>query len=365
MTSRRAWLLGWVGWAALVVVLSGVALEIAVRVRQASRYGNTFDLDAKDTDPETNLDIPRTQEIHADRIHVSVNADHFRSPAIARTHGDDVVRVAFLGGSTTFCAENSSNEATWPELVWHGLETHFPKAHVDYLNAGVPGYVVERSHRRLMHHVKPFAPDVVVVYHATNDLSVDTRALAVAKGLDVDLGHSSLGHTPSMLWDIATLQYRVAQVRRRAVSGEGRLVYDAPALAAGFAERLRALVKDAKTIAPQVVLVTFAHRLRADQPLDVQLESAATALLYMPYMSLEGLHAGYDAYNDAIRRVAAEEGVILIDDADSIPGDGEHFVDSVHFSDAGSREQARRVVDGLARDPRFVAFMNGERRPRG
>ena len=73
----------------------------------------------------------------------------------------------------------------------------------------------------------------------------------------------------------------------------------------------------------------------------------------MPYMSIHGLIQGYAEYNDVVREVASETGVVLIDGENSIPGDAQHFADSVHFTDKGSHLMARRVARGLIQSSRL------------
>jgi lysophospholipase L1-like esterase len=70
----------------------------------------------------------------------------------------------------------------------------------------------------------------------------------------------------------------------------------------------------------------------------------------MPFMTPSGLIASYARYNEVIRDVAASTGAILIDGEHTIPGDAEHFSDSVHFTDAGSRAMADRVLRALTED---------------
>ena len=67
----------------------------------------------------------------------------------------------------------------------------------------------------------------------------------------------------------------------------------------------------------------------------------------MPFIAPETLIAAYARYNEVIRQVAKETGVLLIDEVDSIPGDALHFADTVHFTDSGSELMARRVVRAL------------------
>src|SRR5512143_2051214 len=90
-------------------------LEGAVRVRQWMRYGTT-QADAVElvTDPATGLRIARP---HMDTGRIQTNSLGFRSPELETPKPRGRVRLAFLGGSTTFCAEVSSNAVTWPALV--------------------------------------------------------------------------------------------------------------------------------------------------------------------------------------------------------------------------------------------------------
>jgi lysophospholipase L1-like esterase len=71
----------------------------------------------------------------------------------------------------------------------------------------------------------------------------------------------------------------------------------------------------------------------------------------MPFMKPESLIKAYARYNEIIREVAANTGALLIGGEDTIPGDPEHFNDTVHFKDAGSERMAERVAGALAADP--------------
>jgi lysophospholipase L1-like esterase len=64
-------------------------------------------------------------------------------------------------------------------------------------------------------------------------------------------------------------------------------------------------------------------------------------------MTPDQLVAAFDAYNAVIRALARTSGAFLIDGETDIPGDESHFVDSIHFTDRGSRRMADRVYRGL------------------
>ncbi len=152
--------------------------------------------------------------------------------------------------------------------------------------------------------------------------------------------------------------------QREAQSCRGRLEFDPRQLSVAFAERLTTLVERAREIAPVVALATFSHRIRHEQSEAEKIAASNTSLYYMPYMTTEGLLAGFDEYNRVIREIAHQQGVVLIEGELEIPGDvGEHFVDSVHFSDKGSYAMARRVVRALAGSERFEKLFVGTQEP--
>ena len=114
-----------------------------------------------------------------------------------------------------------------------------------------------------------------------------------------------------------------------------------------------------------MAVATFSARLRPEQSVEERKQAAVSALVYMPFMSLDALIAGYARYNDHIRAVVREKGALLIDGEDLIPGDAVHFADSVHFTDAGSRAMGERVADGLAADTGFLQLIAKRKADRG
>ena len=127
-------------------------------------------------------------------------------------------------------------------------------------------------------------------------------------------------------------------------------------LSSRFGERLNEFVVLAKNRAKHVALATFAIHARRTQGADEQLQSCNTSLYYMPYMTPALLLDGFDEYNRVIREVARKNDTQLIDVSNVIPGDDAHFADSVHFTDAGCRVMAERVVEALASAPGFQAL---------
>lgn len=330
----------------LGILLAVVLLEGGLRVRQWWKYGTFATTQSTlSLDPISGLMVPMASTTIGA---LEINALGFRSPELVVPKPPGTVRVAFLGASTTFCAEVSHNAATWPHLVWQTLQTTWPQVPFDYINAGVPGYRVAQSIRNLDLRVKPLQPDVLVIYHATNDLSADTRQLAQQQGVWVGKPEDpSFLARWSITWFLLEKNLQIMARQKAASQETRRLVYDARALSAGFRQHLQDLLDAAKQVAPVVAIATFSHKFRRAQSLQEQLQAANTSLYYMPYMSLEGLMQGFEAYNAAIREAAQATGAILIDGESTIPGDARHFHDSVHFTNAGAIVMAQRVSQAL------------------
>lgn len=356
-------------YALLMVVVTLLAIFILVllaeggiRLRQWLRHGQTGTVNSLLVeDPASGLSVPRPGSHHDGRIRI--NALGFRGPELARTKPD--LRIAFLGASTTFCAEVSNNEATWPHLVTERIRAAYPSLSVDYVNAGVPGYVLDTNRTNWHRRVRALEPDIVVIYEATNELSKDTRALAKARGLihATPEAEQSWLARHSMLWFLVEKNLAIRSAQQRAVADTPKLTTVPAELPAAFQQRLTALVREIQASGAVVVLPTFAYRLRRTQAPEMQLEAAESALYYMPYMSIPALLDGYEAYNQAIRAAARDTGALLVEGELDLPGDARHFTDSVHFSDQGSTAMANRVATALIGSAALRRHLSGRSQP--
>jgi lysophospholipase L1-like esterase len=270
----------------------------------------------------------------------------------------DRLRLAFLGGSTTFCAEVSEEALTWPALVAAGARSQRTHGSVDYVNAGVGGYRLEQSLLNLERRVAVLEPDVIFIYAATNDLTMDTRLLALEQGVYTGHGDkSSWLAEHSLAWYLIEKNLIMKARSGQARSERGRLQFDERMLSRQFDARLSQLCDAAKARSKLVVLMTFSTQGRRGQTAEELLQAFGTALYYMPYMTPERLLDAYDEYNRVIREVAARQGAVLLDVAHAVPGDPGQFKDSVHFSDSGSQAFAAAVLDALRASPEWLALL--------
>lgn len=356
LSSRALWT-GLIGVTAVVLLLAVFAAEFGLRWLQQRKHGTAGTVEQQyRIDEQLGLRVP----IANLRLpSIQTNSLGFRGPEIAVPKPEGRLRLAFLGASTTWCAEVSSNAQVWAQIVAEDLQRAFPASHIDFVNGGVPGYTVRSSLKNLEARVAPLRPDVIVIYHAANDMSAELRRIAAEKGVydraRVESDSWLARHT--LLFNLAEKNIRVWTAQHRSERRIDTLEVDWSTLGAAFRTELRQLVRGAQRTAAVVAIATFSTRLRAEQSAKEQLDAAASALYYMPFMTPESLLQAYARYNEVIREVANETGALLIEGEHDIPGDAAHFADSVHFTDAGSRRMAARVSQALARDSRVEAVV--------
>jgi len=350
---RRRGPLGILARVALALLLGFGLLEGGLRLRQWWRYGTTRELIALQDDPASGLEVPVPG---SERGTIRISAQGFRSPEVPPAPPPGTVRLGFLGASTTFCAQSSSEAATWPHLLVDDLRAAFPAAAFDYVNAGVPGYTTVQSLANLRHRLAPLSPDVVVIYHGTNDLTHDTRALAERLGLIESARGTGLGSTWSLAWNLFYKNTQF-QKRNRGEGATGTLDADPSTYSGEFRAHLRELIAAAQEVAPVVAIATFSQRARPGMSPEEKRAACSSSLYYMPHMTPDGLIAAFAELNRVIREEAKAAGVLLIEDEDRIPADAAHFTDSVHFTDLGCEVMAERILAGLRRDPGFAALV--------
>ena len=338
----------------IVIFVLVLSAEGLVRVRQYIKYGTITVISDLEFDENSGLHIPKKGMKTAS---ISINSQGFRGPELDVPKPSNLLRIGFIGASTTYCSEVSSNEMTWPALVSRGLESSIPNLKVEYINAGVSGYSTENSLINLEKRVIPLEPDIVVIYHATNDLSGETRKLAQVAGIErVNLAkeESWLGKY-SLLWLLVEKNLALLSVQQP--SENELLNLDIQAIGSTFRNNLERMVFVAKNGSARLVaLTTFAIHLREGMNAEQRDIAMSTARYYMPYLSSEDLLKGFKYFNQIIREVAKDTGALLIENENDIPGDPIHFNDSVHFTDAGSKAQSVRIIETLLRSAQFQAI---------
>ena len=333
------------------VILIGIPLlaESAVRIRDATRFGSAAPSEQLYVShPRLGKVLRPGAELKGATTHVKINSFGFRGNEIDVVKSANTFRVACLGASTTFGTYSSCNEAAWPAQLESQLNDTFPHLKTEVINAGVPGYTVSQSLTNLQERVLALQPDLVVIYHAPNDISYEQRRcfeprastarsaepMALVKWLSKN----------SLLFEKVS---KNVEIRRNV--GETAQRHDhLPASAAkNFRERIEALVDECRAHRIGVVLCSAATQFRADQPASVQSKAAETALYYNKHLSVQGLIRSYRSFNGVIRSVAVDGNIPFADVFAAVPGESMYFGDSIHFTDLGEQLVADCVHDAI------------------
>jgi hypothetical protein len=371
-TGRKA------AYATVLLLALLLACESALRVRQWIRYGSPA-TGVRDPmlvyDRDADLYVPKPgYEVRGGRINIKINSLGFRGDEITRVKPAHTVRIVCLGASTTFNAEVSSNDATWPHRLQALLQQAYPGVRIEVINAAVGGYVAADNLRNLRYRVLPLDPDLVIYYEANNEIVHDTQELAIRQGLLGQNGRRQSVFTLtlskySVMFDLA--YKNLAIVARSRSSSGGRIDRIPPDLPNRFISVLDEMRTALAVRRVPLVLSTFLVKYRRNQDRQTQVANADVAFFYMPWLSIDGMLDAMDVYNQAILDYGARAHLSVVDDREAIPPDAAHFSDCMHLVDKGAEAMADRfyrylrtagVVDRIVSGPVAVLSSGQEDR---
>jgi len=279
---------------------------------------------------------------------------------------EDEIRVAFIGASTT-ANINLPFDVNWPGRLGDLLQQAMPNKKVRVINAGIPGFDTAQSVGNLALRVMPFKPDIVIIYHAYNDL----KAVSYDGRFEPDYSHihtAPFGFQKKppfyVLWMNRSMAYVRARNKYREIAEkerylatfrtDKRLATVPDQAAHTFEEHMRIMVATAKAGGSKVVLSSFAtlHDLGLDYTKNETISGLTrlkrtelgSLLHFTPGLTLEGIMSGLKRYNHILRNISANDKTGWVDNAQQVPHEDEYFVDRVHFSRAGAARMAENLL---------------------
>lgn len=322
--------------------------EAALRVQQYLAFGGLKNVEQSEKyhiDPETGLRLPVPGSRQGP---IRINQLGFRGPDLAMPKPEEVVRVAFLGSSTTFDPFVKSFGDTWPARAVARLREAYPDCSFDLVNAGVPGMGTKSLSTYFKARVAATDPDIVVIWSSSLNAVLDD--LAERQGIHEGPHYeASLLAETSLFWSKLEKNGVILRRKRAAFSDAGKVNLADVDLTTEYRADLRNLIERVRESGARPFLITMPGWLRAGQSRDTQLRAAETSLFYMPYVSIDGLLKARAKFDAAIRAVGSDAGVPVIDWTQAVPAEASFFVDSSHLSPAGAAvfgEYVGRRIDG-------------------
>lgn len=307
---------------------------------------------------------------------IRVDENGFIMPAKVHEHPD--LTLVFLGGSTTECIYDDENNR-FPYLVGHLLEES-TGLRVNSYNAAKSGNDSLHSLDVLLNKVLPLKPDLVAMMHNINDLSIllfeksywnrnPSRSPLIEKKPDWRTVGKNLEETFQLARDLVVPNLYAALHRLLHSEGKSqadefqqvrgqKIEVNQDYLVREFTLNLQTFINICRARGITPVLLTMPSRLQDDpDPLIRRLMQRLEEQNGITYRDFKG---AFDRFNQAIREVAAQNRVLLIDLAQEIPQEKEYMSDVAHYTPAGSRLVAQKIAAGLS--PLLAAL---QKRPEG
>jgi hypothetical protein len=304
------------------------------------------------------------QEIHYDTLPAKdyllrIDNDGFIIPSKQYAHPD--LSIVFLGGSTTECRFVEELHR-FPYLSGKLLEQKLG-LRINSYNAGRSGNDSLHSLDILLNKVIPIQPDIVVMMHNINDLSIllheksywsknSSRSVIFNVNDEIVANFFKImrdRYIPNLAAALHNFDKSFRGLRKSkqppadefAKTRGQPLVFDPPAMLAQFNMNLQSFIYlcQARHITP--VLMTQSSRFK-DHP--DRIIADAVKDVGLDYHQFKDL---FDSFNDAIRRKAHENQVLLIDLAQALPQEKEYLYDIVHHNDQGSIKTAQIISEQL------------------
>lgn len=298
---------------------------------------------------------------------LEIDREGFIAPS--RIHDKPEMTLVFLGGSTTE-THLMDPEDRFPFLVGRAMEKA-TGLRTNSHNGGVAGNTTLHALTLLLYKAAPLRPNYAILMETVNDLSylahfgeyesVGPRA-AIVTHQDIPAGRrenltnglKSLARAllPNIYAALSELRsrYALGDASQRdefaATRSRSASALDDEEIVVRYTANIVSFVEIARARGIRPVLMTQVNRL-VDPP-DPAIRRGFER--FPPPMAYERYTAVYQRMNEAVRVVARERGVPLVDLDRSIPKDEYHFYDAVHLTAPGSRLVAETIVQVLEAD---------------
>jgi lysophospholipase L1-like esterase len=285
-------------------------------------------------------------------------------------------------------------QETYPFYLQQMLRERYPSVTIEVQNAGVAWYSTAHLLVNYELRVRPFEPDLVVVFEAINDLYRSFSPPWWANGpfkpdyshflgpytrlLGPDVDAVSAAPRPLgsewLLWRNLKRRFgneptpydnHAANVARMTARLQARPVQTFRALPI-FRRNYQRLVRNILADGHTVVVASQPFLFAPD------LSPADKALLYYPqifcaedgfYPTLDSMAAGMRQFNAEARAVADAAHVPFLDFESAVPKTGEYFSDDVHLRASANRILARIVFDWIVAEKLINPQLPGSKPP--
>lgn len=326
----------------LIEGLARLWLGFVATPEQQAMFALHTDIERKDFQwsPHPYLNYYPTPDYRKDQLRH--NALGYRGDEIAIPKEPRTYRIAVLGGSTVYTTQVNDNAKTFTAQLQSILSKTVPGRRVEVINGGAGGYNSWESLVNLQFRILDLEPDLVIVYHATND--VRARLVQPASYRGDNTGRRRQWTLPDVSW----LDYSAAmRIVRRKLGSSHRLGL-ASAVNAPTTRNLLHEPEELLRLNPPIyfrrnlenmVAIARAHNVRilfATWTCSPEVDGYHTKPYYQ---------AAFREHNDITREVGRRLEVPVFDFDAAMPKDAKYWADGVHVNEEGARLKAQKFAD--------------------
>jgi hypothetical protein len=333
---------------ALAFLAFALALETCARLDDFFRYGAPFFASYTYDNMFTVDAIGRTGKPNARYRDYVLNSLGYRGPEL-KPNG---IRVICIGASETFgLYEDPGKE--FPRQIESDLNSSAPSKNFQVINAGLVGQTAGTAALRIPQYVERVHPRFAVIYptpanyiwlpwlrkgpaaQSASTPKFDSRALDKIR--DAIKRYAP----PSLLGYL-----RRKDINREAANYGKPMDQVSEESVAVFRSDVSTMIDSFRTYGVRPVLVTHANRFGPNLSEKDREELTAWRRFY-PMLTESGFLEMEKRMNEALRSVAAEKHVPLVDGAAIVPPGDEYFGDAIHFTTKGSSLIASAIAEKI------------------
>ncbi len=276
-----------------------------------------------------------------------LNEFGYRGPQFEK----DTVHLVTFGSSETFgLYESDDNE--YPRQLERELNAYAGKARYQVINVAYPGLTLATATLRIPEIVARTHPKIALIYPSPA-FYIDTPPWHLGKGAQekkqsvfefrINDRLRSVGKTA--LPECVQTSLRRWEIRR-SIGPEPVMDRVPEEAVTRFRKDLIEMITALRANSVQPILMTHATIFGAAPKQPDRAMLVAWRKFY-PKLKEEGFLDLERRMNEAIRQLAMQQNVTLVDIAREIPPGQEYFADFVHFSDAGAALMAKRLAEAI------------------
>lgn len=293
------------------------------------------------------------------------NSLGFRGVEILNPKPEGTLRVVCLGGSTTYSSGVEDYRQSYPFLLNEALKEKGFDAEV--INAGVEGYSSMGSYINYLLKVEDLNPDVLIIYHAINDLN--SRMVWPSEAYLPDESGSFSPSEPSgynYLRKLSVVRVPLVYTGFAPPDASFENIVEMPET--NFLPELRSQLMNSTYPTGIFESIPMDSMIKANKPIYFErnidklitlAKSNGTQVVlstfvysdefpgYYPQLALGGFKKGIEEHNTIMRGLGSKHQMPVIDLENELSSEKEIFTDGIHFTLLGNEKRVSIIADHL------------------